>query len=708
MPVRVVLGLHNHQPVGNFGNVFEQNYADAYLPFLELMEQYPELSFTLHTSGPLLEWLEENRGDYIERLKRLVERRQVEILGGAFYEPILPMLPRRDRLGQIRSYTAHLERLFPCSIRGMWLAERVWEPDLAGDLAEAGIEYTLLDDYHFRQAGLGEEQLHGYFLTEDQGRLLKVFPISEPMRYIVPWKNPEDAIAYLGQLAARVPDAVVVCADDGEKFGGWPTTHEHCYAKGWLRRFFDLLRQNQHWLRFRTLSQAVDETPAAGHVYLPDCSYREMTEWALPTPQLQAYNRMLQSLQHDPREGEIKRFLRGGFWRNFKAKYSELREMHARMLQASQRVHDGAEDEDGGPLSAARRELYRGQCNCAWWHGAFGGLYLPHLRHAVFKHLIAAENAIVRSQIETVALVHAGSRDFNLDTHAEVCIENLNLAAYVAPQRGGMLYELDLRPICHNLLATLSRRPEAYHEAIARGLGQNAVSLSADAPKFKQAGLEKLLQYDRYLRKSMIDHFYEPGVSLADLVGLRERELGDFVQGEYTHQIKRGGRMVSVALQRDGHAAGQPVRITKAVSLEAHQSTLVIRYALEGLQRDRRLHFAVEFNFAGLAAGQDDRWFTFDGKTKAGQLQSQHDVPQGQQIGLVDEWLGLAATLRTTRPGGIWAFPIQTVSQSEGGFELVQQSVAVLLHWHLEADTHGKWETTLTLELDMSRMRGGA
>src|SRR5262245_10312041 len=108
MPVRVVLGLHNHQPVGNFGSVFEQNYRDAYLAFLELMEQYPELAFTLHTSGPLLEWLVEHRREYVERLRSLVERGQVEILGGAFYEPILSMLPRRDRVGQIRSYTSYL------------------------------------------------------------------------------------------------------------------------------------------------------------------------------------------------------------------------------------------------------------------------------------------------------------------------------------------------------------------------------------------------------------------------------------------------------------------------------------------------------------------------------------------------------------------------------------------------------------------------
>jgi alpha-amylase len=428
-----------------------------------------------------------------------------------------------------------------------------------------------------------------------------------------------------------------------------------------------------------------------------------MTEWALPTPRLRAYNQLVRSLERDPRGAEIKRFLRGGFWRNFKAKYPELRELHARMLLASRRVHLTAEEEKGGPLSRARQELYRGQCNCAYWHGAFGGLYLPHLRHAVYRHLLAAESALMSGQSETVPLVDAEVRDFNLDTLPEIRLENLAVAAYLNPHCGGSLYELDLRLICHNLLATLSRRPEAYHDLVQQGGGQNAVSLVADAPKFKQAGLDQRLQYDWYLRKSLIDHFYEPGVTLADLAANRERELGDFVQGAYGHQEKRSGRSVYVLLQRSGRVGGHAVRLTKAISMESDSSILTIRYALDDLPRDHRLHFAVEFNFAGMAAGQEDRYFTYDGVSKAGQLQTLQDRQNAERIGLVDEWLGLEVTLLSTRAANFWAFPIQTVSQSEGGFELVHQSTAVLPHWHVEADAHGHWETTLMLKLDTSR-----
>ncbi|HJT77973.1 MAG TPA: alpha-amylase/4-alpha-glucanotransferase domain-containing protein [Gemmataceae bacterium] len=705
MPLRFIFAVHNHQPVGNFGHVFEEAYRLSYWPFLELLEQYPDVPFCLHTSGPLMEWLVEHRPEYIDRLRNLVARGQVEILGGGFYEPILPMLPARDRVGQIRTYTHYLENLFPTRIRGMWVPERVWEQNLVGDIVAAGIEYTVLDDYHFRQAGLDEHQLFGYYLTEDDGKLLRVFPGSERIRYLVPFRDPPESIHYFGEVASKNPDAVVVFADDGEKFGSWPETHRHCYTNGWLRWFLDTLRQNRHWVRPCTFSQALDETPPVGTIYLPDSSYREMTEWALPAQRLLGYNGIVRELDQHQRGQEIKRFLRAGFWRNFKAKYPETREMYARMLQVSRRVQQ-ADEADPGSAVQARQELYRAQCNCPWWHGAFGGLYLPHLRNAVYEHLIAAENALLEAENRSEDWIEAETGDLNLDGFPDVCLSNGRLAAYFNPRAGGSLYELDLRFIRHNLLATLSRRPESYHETIRRhagGGGHHGGDGLHERVVFKQSGLDRLLQYDAYLRKSLIDHFYEPGTTLEQVASNREVELGDFVTGPYEHQVVTGDNEVRLLLRRSGNVSGQAVRVTKEVRLAASSDALEVRYTLENLPRDRRLLFAVECNFAGMAAGADDRYFYHEGSPRAGQLQTLQDLNDANRIGLVDEWRGLDASLALSLRGGIWAFPIQTVSQSEGGFELVHQSTAVLPHWHVEPDGQGRWEVTLWMKLDVSR-----
>src|SRR5215471_11312254 len=143
--IRLVLALHDHQPIGNFDGVFEAAFQDSYWPFLDVLEKYPEIPVALHTSGSLLEWLVDRHPEYIDRIRLLADRGQIEIVGGPFYEPILATIPRRDRVGQIHAYTRYLEKLFGAQVRGMWVPERVWEQSFAGDVTQAGIEYTILD-----------------------------------------------------------------------------------------------------------------------------------------------------------------------------------------------------------------------------------------------------------------------------------------------------------------------------------------------------------------------------------------------------------------------------------------------------------------------------------------------------------------------------------------------------------------------------------
>ncbi len=308
--IRLILALHNHQPVGNFDGVFESAYRDSYEPFLGVMEDYPDVSFVLHTSGPLLEWLAEKKPEYIGRVRALVEEGRVEILGGGFFEPILTMLPRRDRVGQIRSYAEYLSELFGTPMRGMWVPERVWEAGLVSDLVDAGVEYTVLDDYHFHRAGVTDDKLIGYYLTEDDGKLLKVFPNSERLRYMVPFHEPHASYEFLRKLADEHPSATVVCADDGEKFGSWPDTFDHVFTRRWLRNFCEMLRGNRDWLRSTTFAEAVDSTLPTGKIYIPDGSYREMTEWALPPDQFSTLKDALKQVEGHPAAERLRPFVR--------------------------------------------------------------------------------------------------------------------------------------------------------------------------------------------------------------------------------------------------------------------------------------------------------------------------------------------------------------------------------------------------------------
>ena len=709
--IRFVFALHDHQPIGNFDGVFEQAYQDSYRLFLDLFEQYPHMRIALHTSGPLMEWLDAHHPEYVERLAGHVAAGRIEIIGGAFYEPILPMIPSRDRIGQIRTFTEWLENRLGARIRGTWIPERVWEQSLTSDLVAAGIEYTILDDSHFKSAGLNADQLHGYYLTEDDGRLLRVFPGSERLRYVIPFANQQETINYLAHVERNHPNAVAVFADDGEKFGVWPETKLNVFDRGWLRQLFDMLAANESWIKMVTPSEVVDSVAPIGKIYLPEGSYREMTEWVLPPDQLAEYEQARRELEPDPRWPRIARFVRGGFWRNFKVRYPETNEMYSRMMMVSRRLQNLVESGlDGEVLRAARTELYRGQCNCAYWHGAFGGTYLPHLRNAVYNHLIAADNLLDRAVRRNPPWVEAISDDFNLDGRPEVQLANDKLIALIAPGRGGQIYELDVRSICHNLLATLNRRPEAYHRRVLagpNGAGGSVIDAAAPA-KFKQPGLEHMIQYDSYPRKSLVDHWYDDDASLAAVARGEALERGDFLGLPFEAKLRRNPKRIQVQLSRQGNAWGIPLKIIKGVTLDAGSDVLEIAYLIEGLPPERTMHFGVEFNFAGMPSGAEDRFFhtgphgnnSSGSGLRLGRLETRLDLADAEDFGLTDEWLGIDVGLSFSRPTNIWTYPIETVSQSEGGFELVHQSVCVTPHWHVQGDSDGRWSLTIRLRLD--------
>jgi len=703
--VRLVLLLHNHQPVGNFEHVFQQAYEDSYRPFLEVLKRWDGIKISLHTSGPLIEWLDSTHPGYLDELANLVGQGRIEIIGGPFYEPILAMIPSHDRVGQIRRYSRWLEKRLGAKVRGMWVPERVWEQSFTRDIAAADIEYTVLDDYHFKAAGLSEEQLDGYYLTEDEGRVVAVFPGSERLRYTIPFAEPHVTVDYLRAIGERHPGAVVVFGDDGEKFGTWPETKKHVYEDHWLERFFEALLRERDWLEVCTLGDAYDAVQPLGKIYLPDCSYREMTEWALPTERQKELESIRHDMEHDPRWHRVARFLRGGYWRNFRVKYPEANEMYARMMEVSRRIQNALGSDPADPtLREAQMELYRGQCNCPYWHGAFGGIYLPHLRNAVYEHLILADNLVEERFRGKDVWVDVRAEDLDFDGQPEIRLANDQMVAYVAPSRGGQLYEWDVRPIKRNLLATMTRRPEVYHEKVragARDQHEGCASIH-DRVVFKQAGLESKIQYDRYPRKSLIDLFYSPETTLEHVSTGQVVCLGDFSNLPYEATIHANPDRVRVVMTREGMVLDQMVRVTKAVLLSEGSSVLEVAYRLENLPIDRPVVFATEFNFAGLPADADDRFFeTLDG-TKLGHLGTQLDLESSSGLAVTDSWLGLRVQMLFSRPTSLWTFPVASVSQSEGGFELVHQSVAVQPHWWVTPDATGRWSIVMRFVTETS------
>lgn len=453
-PIRFAFAVHLHQPVGNFDSVFQQHLDEVYQPFLDRAEAAGFLPLVLHISGPLLEWLERHGAAFLDRLGLLVRDGRVELLLAGMYEPVLAALPREDRIEQIHWLREAIARRFGVTATGLWLTERVWEPELAADLADAGVRYALVDDRHFLVTGFERHQLHTHYLTESNGRRVALFPIDERLRYLIPFRPPEETVAHLRDLAAQ-GQPLAVMADDGEKFGGWPGTREWVYERGWLDQFFGAIEDQvrQGAVRLTTLGDALTTIPSGGLAYLPTASYREMELWALPPGPARRLRALEQSLGEERLAGPESAHLRGAHWLNFLVKYAEANRMHKMMTALSERCRAGGDPRE------VRRAIGRAQCNDAYWHGVFGGLYLPHLRHAVWRELAWAE-----SQLRAGQRLSWEVRDLDADGNDEIWVHSGGFSAVVAPARGGAVEILVDFASGKNLADTLTRRSESYHD----------------------------------------------------------------------------------------------------------------------------------------------------------------------------------------------------------------------------------------------------
>jgi len=708
--------------------VFRHAYDHSYLPVLEAMERFPDIKFVLHNSGPLLEWYEREAPDYLERVRSLVDRGQVEVLGGAFYEPIICSIPERDAIGQMHMMSDYVEDRFGRVPRGMWLAERVWEPRLAKTISEAGLEYLPLDDYEFRLAGIEDEDLVGPYIAEEQGFAVRVFPISKRLRYAIPFAEPEETLEALRGVSEGGGGRVVVFGDDGEKFGVWPGTYDHVHRNGWLSRFLQMLTDNRDWIRTVTFEDVIDEVRPLGRAYLPTSSYPEMMEWALPTPARRSYARLLKKLESEGTRDEWGPFLSGGTWKGFLSKYGESNLMVRKMMRVSEKIATAcrtsemldtleehtvpATTADGcqsivepDVLDRARRELWMGQCNCAYWHGVFGGLYLPHLRTAIYDHLIRAERLVESAR--GGRWDHVEVVDHDLDGRDEVILESNAVNVYVAPSRGGSIFELDVRNVDWNALATMARHAEAYHDEIPDDSDEacgDGVRNIHDALVLKEKGLEKLAGLDGNPAAAAVDHFYPSGVTRSD-VESGCGDVGDFAAGEYEFERGRRDDTIGVVMRRTGRvdAGGAPcaVRVEKRVWLTFAGGARV-EYEITAIEAMNAV-FGSEWNLSFLSPEKEWARIGADGGEESG-LRKRRAFEDAELVTVDDRLRGHRVTVRCEPAPEVWTWPLDTASHSEGGLERVFQALTLVARWPLELAAGES--RSFSVELAFSELEG--
>ncbi|MCI0407229.1 MAG: DUF1926 domain-containing protein, partial [Acidobacteria bacterium] len=444
------------------------------------------------------------------------------------------------------------------------------------------------------------------------------------------------------------------------------------------------------WMVSQTAGEALDSLPPAGLCYLPTSSYMEMEEWA-PGPE---GGRQLAEIKArlGPDADRFAANIRGGHWKHFLVRYPEANRAHKkglilrRLLPAWRRANP------------ARRELLAAQCNDAYWHGVFGGLYLPHLRHEIWRHLARAEAWIRRRQRLEVEVV-----DIDCDGFPEVWVHGRCFSAQVQPHRGGRLTEWTDFAGEVNFLNTLTRRPEAYHDGIRRaparaeGHEKGTIPGIHNLQREVPAELMTALMYDLWERAAFLDHFFIEPYPLTSWAAGQLDDRGDFADGAWQWRRTSFG----VILDRSGHIrtdadAMHPLLLRKEYAFTDGRG-LTVRYRVINQGGGRLVaRFGVELNFfiPGLSFEQS--------QVGIGNQTISLDPP-ASAVGV--ERFSLSAseasphlTIKLGHPATLYGHLVATISQSEDGYDRTVQGIAAMPSWSLGLDPGQEWTGEVSVE----------
>jgi len=629
---KFIFVVHNHQPVGNFDSVFENAFNKAYLPFIEVASKFDKFKFGVHYSGPLLRWLSKNKSEFLSIIKNLVSEGRVEILGGSFAESILPIWDEDSSKAQIERMSDLVFDLFGVKPYGIWLAERAWEPNLPSIINP--LEYVVVDDIHLKRCGVySKELVQNVFVADNLFSKIKLLPSNEVLRYTIPFRQPKETIDYINSFD---DNSFFVFADDGEKFGIWPGTYDWVYKQNWLENFLNEMVNVVEFVLpkdfFETFQGVVKRANP------PTGSYTELGEWALGFEAQKEYNDYINQIESINLYDSKKHFIQGGTWRNFLAKYDEANNMHKRVLFAKQFLDKSNEHK--------MQQFFDSQCNDAYWHGIFGGLYMPHLRNAVYENIIAS------SQWSEPIV----SADIDNDFSIEYILSNDLFNVFVKPNYSGSIFEFDIKPFNFNIANTIRRHREFYHTKIDYKTQSSGVESIHNQLIAKEKGIENSIFYDKNNRYSFVDHLVEKDLTLTEVFESSFKEVNDIP------------KYSSKAFDYSLHLENHQYDIKKVYTI--NNSSLIV----DIYQSNNHYNLYEELNFTFLSA-------FFDKQIIINEKEHNMDAfieEQTDNILLADNYRKLYFNLNFT-PSHVLIVPVYSVSLSENGVEKLYQQTCIFI-----------------------------
>nr|HPG48280.1 DUF1926 domain-containing protein [Petrotogaceae bacterium] len=608
---------------GNFTHVLEYAYEKSYKPFIETLYSCPNFKAVIHFTGELLDWIEQKDSSFIEKLSSLINRNQVEIISGGFFEPILPFIPNCDRVSQLIMLNNRIKELFGISPKGAWIAERVWNSEIADDLVKCGIKYIFLDDFQFEYSGCNSSSITNIQLHQDS--CLKIIPISQPLRYSVLNESPKKVT----ELIENFPGRFVVFMDDGERFGMWGSSYSYCYSEKYLMNLFNLISESPN-IKSVLANELVELLEGSDGEIQPS-SYPEMMIWSMDTDLRTRFENSAPDMK-TLKSNSIE-------WSNFIKKYPLVNVLYSKMLMLSHEY-------DSNYLHGTDeyRSLLAAQANDAYWHGMFGGCYLPNLRDALFSAVIKAESALNDSS--RMIASYRGKLFY---------IKHSEISVMVDPNDGGKIVDLSYLPSCFCLSNVLTRQEEPYHK------------------KMKQINpdLNNKIVLDWYNKGLFIDHFPALETDAHSWQTNDTREKGDFANQPYV--LTAGEK--SFTLERTGHvwvnSDWPEVKIRKVFCIS--ENRLWADYFISS-EYVFETDFSVEINMNFLAQDSPDRFVTINKENFPVNLKGKFST---DTLLITDLYKKVKVSLHGSSDNVI-LFPLYTFSCSDLGNDRIYQGSSII------------------------------
>ncbi len=654
--VKLLFGVHMHQPVDNFGDAVDEAIELCYAPFFATMRKYSDFKFAVHASGWLLNEIKTKHPKIFQDMEYLTKKGSIEWVGAGYYEPVLSAISSKDRRAQIDKLSAYLKKNLKSAPRGAWLTERVWESSIVPDLAACGLEYVVVDDYHFLSSGFDNSAMDGYYESEEGGEKIALFPISASLRYALPFFSVERSIEAILNCAKSDNSAAIIF-DDMEKFGLWPKTHEWVYEKKWLERFVEAVLADER-ITAMHYKEYLHTSRSKGLAYLNNTSYFEMGEWSLKSHQNLALESLKKSVGDEYFKKEGVALIKGGIWKNFFIKYRESNHIHKRMMHHS--LHQERLKKD------TLESLYKLQTNDVLWHGVFGGLYLPNLRDNAYRYLLEIEASLAKEKPAFSFF------DIDKDGYEELKVLTKSLSLIFSSKYGAQLIEFGSLEKLFNWQNTLMRRHEAYHEKILHPTpkihkesnGEDEIATIHNDEVAINENFKDELIYDWHPKYSFIDHICSDEFSFESFRKANFKEVGDFANQPFEFDE---GKM---AFRREGGVyldKKYDTSITKKYGFGKSSLSLDLSTVSDFTHK---LNYGMEFNFH----------FAHPHKV----LINSQAIGSGvvladiESIVLEDDYTQKSLKISLNKKCTVYAYILNTLSQNESGFELTAQQISLL------------------------------